>query len=97
MNLLVKRTSQVKGEFVERLFQECATDLVPHSIAPMASGGGDAKTEILVDVETSPKVAVVNGEPAAAAVIKSDYAAIPEGGGEGMKPFRHCNGENPWL
>ena len=92
MNLLVKRTSQVKGEFVERLFQECATDLVPHSIAPMASGG-DAKTEILVDVETSPKVAVVNGEPAAAAVIKSDYAAIPEGGGEGMKPFRHCNGE----
>ena len=48
----------------------------------MASGGGDAKTEILVDVETSPKVAVVNGEPAA--VVKSEYAAIPEGGGGGM-------------
>ena len=45
----------------------------------MASGG--AKTEILVDVETSPNDAVANVEPAI--VIKSDYAAIPEGGGGG--------------
>ena len=45
----------------------------------MASGG--AKTEILVDVETSPNDAVANVEPAV--VVKSDYAAIPEGGGGG--------------
>jgi len=43
----------------------------------MASSG--AKTEILVDVETSPNVAVANIEPAV--VVKSDYATIPEGGG----------------
>ena len=45
----------------------------------MASGG--AKTEILVDVETSPNVAVANVEPAV--VVKSDYATIPEGVGGG--------------
>ena len=65
---------------LERLVGDLAP-LTLFSVAPMASGG-DAKTEILVDVETSPKVAVVNGEPAA--VVKSDYAAIPEGGGGGM-------------
>lgn len=45
----------------------------------MASSG--AKTEILVDVETSPNNAAANIEPAI--VVKSDYAAIPEGGGGG--------------
>ena len=72
---------------LERLLEEYSPDLVPLTpflVVPMASGGVDAKTEILVDVETSPKVAVVNGEPAAASIVKSDYAAIPEGGGGGM-------------
>lgn len=48
----------------------------------MASSG--AKTEILVDVETSPNIAVANIEPAV--VVKSDYATIPEGvGGDATK------------
>ena len=41
----------------------------------MASGG--AKTEILVDVETSPNASVAGTEPAS--VVKSEYCAIPEG------------------
>ena len=63
----------------------------------MASGG--AKTEILVDVETSPNVAVANVEPAV--VVKSDYAAIPEGGGGGrgrltISGIWEKSREKPW-